>query len=875
MKRFIFPWFFVVSALLRAITVQAQSNYEPYAITTLAGSAGQVGSADGTGSAARFSAPFGVAVSDSGNLYVAGSRNHTMRAGVPAAAPTSCCTVRDFGDSGGPYSVAVGDFNGDSKQDLAVANFNSDNVSILLGDGAGSFSAATNFGASGGSIKVAVGDFNGDGKQDLAVANYRSGNVSILLGDGAGSFSAATNFGAGIQPVSVAVGDFNGDGKQDLAVANRSSGNVSILLGDGAGHFSAATNLSVGTYPLSVAVGDFNGDGKQDLAVANDLSSNVSILLGDGTGSFSAATYFAAGADPYSVALGDFNGDGKQDLAAANYGSGYVSILLGNGAGSFSAATYFGAGTNPISVAVGDFNGDGTLDLAAANYGSGYVSILLGNGAGSFSAATNFGVGTEPVSVAVGDFNRDGKQDLAVANYGSNTVSILLRYSAATPPLPDSAPPVQNLPRVDHFYGDLGDTLNLHGDEFSPNSLSFLMTTSNSTAPLINPSSNHYLKNFTVNWSQSLGQVSDTMGTAAIIANGGTSAGQITDIMIGQWMMFVISNLPPDQRNDVDAIWAAVSAMEDSVAFLETGNYVSFSLAINAYFFGHVLRPAVDLFAQDPPDPNYQTVYEPHVTYPSVLPSTGNAGLDLSIKRQTYAVEAQSAYLQAVNASFDKYAGAIQANDNIYAALQMEALLKYLKLYNESAQESVSAIKATQQSLTSLGLAGGTYQPTQLSAIQNDVAKNGLPSDTQSLLETIGLSTAQIDQVKQSLLALNPNSYSGRLEDANNLASATISQASTPLAVAVTRKTHGAAGNFDITLPLTGPAGIECRSGGGNGDYQVVVAFPNLVTFNNASLTSGDGTVAGVDGSGTDDCDREFDRRNDWANNLSKTRRRK
>src|SRR5439155_11547423 len=129
---------------------------------------------------------------------------------------------------------------------------------------------------------------------DLAVANNNSFNVSILLGDGAGNFSAPTNFGAGVFPYSVAVGDFNGDGKQDLAVANNGSNNVSILLGDGAGNFSAATNFFADCGPYSVAVGDFNGDGRQDLAVVNGCNNpgDVSILLGDGTGNFSAPTNF-------------------------------------------------------------------------------------------------------------------------------------------------------------------------------------------------------------------------------------------------------------------------------------------------------------------------------------------------------------------------------------------------------------------------------------------------------------------------------------------------------------------------------------------------------------------------------------------------------
>jgi hypothetical protein len=348
--------------------------------------------------------------------------------------PVSFAAATNFGVGTSPFSVVVGDFNGDGKQDLAVANPDSNNVSILLGDGAGSFSA-TNVGVGTDPGYLAVGDFNGDGKQDLAVADIGAASVSILLGNGAGSFSAATNFGVGINPASVAVGDFNNDGKQDLAVVNQNPSNVSVLLGDGAGSFSAATNFGVGANPVSVAVGDFNADGRQDLAVANSgsTSNSVSILLGDGAGSFTAATNFDVGSLPQSVAVGDFNGDGKQDLAAANFSTNNVSILLGNGAGSFSAANNFGVGANnPRSVAVGDFNGDGQQDLAVASFNSDAVSVLLGDGAGSFSAAANLGVGDGPRSVAVGDFNGDGKQDLATANTNSNNVSVLLRQCQPT-----------------------------------------------------------------------------------------------------------------------------------------------------------------------------------------------------------------------------------------------------------------------------------------------------------------------------------------------------------------------------------------------------------------------------------------------------------
>ena len=306
-----------------------------------------------------------------------------------------------------PTSVAIGDFNGDGKADLAVKNENSGNVSILLGNGDGTFAAAVNFAVGTEPWSVAVGDFNGDGKADLAVADAGSDggdSVSILLGNGDGTFAAAANYAVGVLPYAVAVGDFNGDGKADLACVNESSGTVSILLGNGDGTFGAAVNYSVGTQPYSVVVGDFNSDSKADLAVANLGTGNVSILLGKGDGTFGAAANYAVAANPYSLAQGDFNGDGKTDLAvtsivvnSANGAS--VNILLGNGDGTFAAPVPYGTGTIGYSVAVGDFNGDGKADLAATGI-SRNVIILLGVGPATAMAASSGTPQSTPISTA-------------------------------------------------------------------------------------------------------------------------------------------------------------------------------------------------------------------------------------------------------------------------------------------------------------------------------------------------------------------------------------------------------------------------------------------------------------------------------------------
>ena len=351
---------------------------------------------------------------------------------VSSAQTLSFNPAANFSVGSIPIGMVLGDFNADGMQDLAVTNFNDNNISVLLGIGTGSFGAATSFSVGNGARAIAVGDFNGDGKQDLAVANENSNNVSILLGTGTGSFGAAANYAVGVRPRSVSVGDFNGDGKQDLAIANLADNNVSILLGTGTGSFGSATNFAAGTGAIYAAVGDFNGDGKQDLAVANTFSNNLSILLGTGTGTFGSATNYAVGILPRSVAVGDFNGDGKQDLAVANFTSNDVSILLGTGTGSFGSATNYAVGSGPFALAAADFNADGRPDLAVANGGSNNVSILLGTDIGTFGPATNFAVGTTPRSVVVGDFNEDGKEDLATSNEDSNNVSILLNTTPLT-----------------------------------------------------------------------------------------------------------------------------------------------------------------------------------------------------------------------------------------------------------------------------------------------------------------------------------------------------------------------------------------------------------------------------------------------------------
>jgi hypothetical protein len=336
-----------------------------------------------------------------------------------------------------PSSIASGNLFGTGgvvSNDLVIADAKDDSILILTNAGDGTFLSAIEM-STGGKMPrgLVIGDFNHDSRLDIAVTNGGSGNVSVFLNAGDGTFGAPSLFSTTKSPGALRIGDVTGDGELDLVMT--SAGNtVSILPGHGDGTFDAPVKLkSGGSSPTDLVLGDFSGTGRLDIAVANSGSNNVALLHANPDFTFANAVTTHVGVRPTALGVGDLDGDGHLDLAVTHAVSRFVSVLLNAspGTGAFSSQVKLThRGNNaPAAIAVGDLDGDGRDDLVVGNTGAGTVSVFLNAGSATFLPAVTLDLDDTPprrvANVILTDFNGDGLLDLATANAGSSDVSIL------------------------------------------------------------------------------------------------------------------------------------------------------------------------------------------------------------------------------------------------------------------------------------------------------------------------------------------------------------------------------------------------------------------------------------------------------------------
>jgi len=333
--------------------------------------------------------------------------------------------------------VLVADINGDGALDVITANAGDSTLGVLLGDGHGGFHVAPGAPVHLGVPPhlIAVGDFNSDSRLDLAASSHDSNDVQVLLGDGRGGFAAAPGSpfaaytGVKAHNHGLAVAEVNGDGRLDITVGHQETGSIAVLLGDGSGRFTpgpgSPIRLGRGFYPHALA--DVDGDGRLDLVAPDILGSAIVVALGDGRGGFSAApgSPIHVKARPFFVLLEDLNGDGRTDIVATHDDSDDVDVLLGEGGGRFRSTGGFHAGGRGWEIAAVDLNADDHKDILVL--GNGALRGFLGDGKGGFvSVGSPYPTPRDSWTFGVGDVNKDGGVDVVFADLSTGKLTVLL-----------------------------------------------------------------------------------------------------------------------------------------------------------------------------------------------------------------------------------------------------------------------------------------------------------------------------------------------------------------------------------------------------------------------------------------------------------------
>jgi hypothetical protein len=348
------------------------------------------------------------------------------------AAPSSLdfepLVVVDTGSPSRPYGGIGSDLNGDGWLDLTTVNEDTSDLRVFLNTADGSGLVAADYlkpAPSTGNVPSPSepSDFDRDGNVDVAAANTQGASVSILFGNGDGTFAPQQEVTVSAQPRGLAVLDVDGDGDVDVATANRSEHELSILRNDGSGVFGNVTTFGTGSAgEWALAAGDMDDDGILDLVAGGNADGRIYVYLSNGDGTFTLSDDVAAGGSPWMLMVGDLNGDGAADVSTANNTTG--TIVLGDGAGNLGTPQTYGIDNFGLATDFGDLDGDGDLDWITASFNGDWL-LFLNDGAGNFTFDREFPAPSAASCSLLLDLDNDGDLDLALIDELADQVVLL------------------------------------------------------------------------------------------------------------------------------------------------------------------------------------------------------------------------------------------------------------------------------------------------------------------------------------------------------------------------------------------------------------------------------------------------------------------
>jgi len=324
-----------------------------------------------------------------------------------------------------PRGVVTADLNLDGFPDAAACSFGDNEIRVWMNQGDGTLGEPAVYTAPNGPSALTPADLDGDGDTDIVSVNFRGDSVRVWMNQGDGLLTDGEELPVGEEPYQVIVADFDNDGDLDLVTADYKSRTISLLRNVGDGTYpKSVIAYYLGDLVTSVAHGDFDSDGDIDLAACLYQRDTIAILFNDGIGNYSNRIEYHVGESPRAIITRDMDGDSNLDLVVANY-SLEENILYGDGEGGFTVSMIPTAGLGAADVVATDIDNDGDMDLAFANYYENTLGVLLNDGGRTFTMGGEYAVEEEPRSIAAADFDQDGDIDILLTHYEVGLLSIM------------------------------------------------------------------------------------------------------------------------------------------------------------------------------------------------------------------------------------------------------------------------------------------------------------------------------------------------------------------------------------------------------------------------------------------------------------------